>query len=251
MFMAHAPLLPTSSQSPTVIRRPVCSSGAVGCSSRRAGEGDDGSGDRRWRRGGLGSRDAVEEIMLDGAAVTAGLVDAHMRLESTKLWIDEFVRTVSPLGDHGGRRQSPRDGQCPRHPRCGGAHRRGRPYAVSVGVCASSCVPASPFESPGAELFAPDVATLLDEYAAIGVAEVMNFPGVIAGDPEMLARIATAGRRRVDGHGPGTERRPAGRLSGRRGEVRPRMHGARRGRRETTQGNVDLHPAGIGQPEPA
>ena len=33
-----------------------------------------------------------------GAAVTAGLVDAHMHLESTKLWIDEFVRTVLPLG---------------------------------------------------------------------------------------------------------------------------------------------------------
>ncbi len=50
---------------------------------------------------------------------------------------------------------------------------------------------------------AADVLALMDEMGAIGVAEVMNFPGVVAGDPEMLARIATAGRRRVDGHAPG------------------------------------------------
>src|ERR1700735_172805 len=47
---------------------------------------------------GWGPREAVEVVDLDGAAVTAGLVDAHMHLESTKLWIDEFVRTVLPLG---------------------------------------------------------------------------------------------------------------------------------------------------------
>jgi adenine deaminase len=83
-----------------------------------------------------------------------------------------------------------------------------RQLPFTFGVCASSCVPASLFESPGAELFAPDVATLLEDFGAIGVAEVMNFPGVVAGDPEMLARIATAGRRRVDGHAPGLSGAP-------------------------------------------
>src|ERR1700679_929650 len=47
---------------------------------------------------GWGPRESMEEGDLDGAAGTAGLVDAHMHLESTKLWIDEFVRTVLPLG---------------------------------------------------------------------------------------------------------------------------------------------------------
>jgi adenine deaminase len=72
----------------------------------------------------------------------------------------------------------------------------------TFGVCASSCVPASPFESPGAELHAAEVRELLAEHGAIGVAEVMNFPGVVAGDPELLAKIAAAGDRRVDGHAP-------------------------------------------------
>jgi adenine deaminase len=64
-------------------------------------------------------------------------------------------------------------------------------------------VPASPFETPGATLDASDVRALIERHGALGVAEVMNFPGVIAGEPEMLARIAAAGHRRVDGHSPG------------------------------------------------
>ena len=47
---------------------------------------------------GWGERDAAEVIDVDGAALTPGFVDAHMHLESTKLWIDEFVATVLPAG---------------------------------------------------------------------------------------------------------------------------------------------------------
>jgi adenine deaminase len=152
---------------------------------------------------GWGPREAIEEIDLAGAAVTAGLVDAHMHLESTKLWIDEFVRTVLPLGTTAVAADPHEIANVFGIPGVAALIAAGRHLPFTFGVCASSCVPASPFESPGAELFAPDVATLLDDYSAIGVAEVMNFPGVIAGDPEMLARIATAGSRRVDGHAPG------------------------------------------------
>ena len=152
---------------------------------------------------GWGPRDAVAVVDLDGAAVTAGLVDAHMHLESTKLWIDEFVRTVLPLGTTAVAADPHEVANVFGIPGVAALIAAARQLPFTFGVCASSCVPASPFESPGAELFAADVATLLDEYAAIGVAEVMNFPGVIAGDPEMLARIATAGNRRVDGHAPG------------------------------------------------
>jgi adenine deaminase len=119
------------------------------------------------------------------------------------LWIDEFVRTVLPLGTTAVAADPHEVANVFGIPGVAALIAAARQLPFTFGVCASSCVPASPFESPGAELFAADVATLLDEYAAIGVAEVMNFPGVIAGDPEMLARIATAGSRRVDGHAPG------------------------------------------------
>jgi adenine deaminase len=152
---------------------------------------------------GWGPRDAIEVVDLDGAAVTAGLVDAHMHLESTKLWVDEFVRTVLPLGTTAVAADPHEVANVFGIPGVAALIAAASQLPFTFGVCASSCVPASPFESPGAELFAPDVAALLNDYDAIGVAEVMNFPGVIAGDPEMLARIATAGTRRVDGHAPG------------------------------------------------
>jgi len=152
---------------------------------------------------GWGRRDALVEVDLAGAAVTAGFVDAHMHLESTKLWVDEFVRTVLPLGTTAVAADPHEVANVFGIPGVAALIAAARQLPFTFGVCASSCVPASRFESPGAELFAADVATLLNEHAAIGVAEVMNFPGVIAGDPEMLARIATAGGRRVDGHAPG------------------------------------------------
>jgi len=156
---------------------------------------------------GWGRRDALVEVDLQGAAVTAGLVDAHMHLESTKLWVDEFVRTVLPLGTTAVAADPHEIANVFGIPGVAALIAAASRLPFTFGVCASSCVPASPFESPGAELFAPDVAALLRDHAAIGVAEVMNFPGVIAGDPEMLARIAVAGHRRVDGHAPGVRGR--------------------------------------------
>src|ERR1700685_4206862 len=153
--------------------------------------------------GGWGTRDAREVVDVSGAALTPGFIDAHMHLESTKLWVDEFVRTVLPLGTTAV---------------AADPHELANVFGVrgvaaladaaaglpfTFGICASSCVPASPFESPGAEVHAAEVAELLSEYGAIGVAEVMNFPGVVAGDAELLAKIAAAGDRRVDGHAPG------------------------------------------------
>ncbi len=73
----------------------------------------------------------------------------------------------------------------------------------TFGISAPSCVPASRFESPGAELGSAELSELLDGHGAIGIAEVMDFPGVVNGDPEVLAKIATAGNKRVDGHAPG------------------------------------------------
>jgi adenine deaminase len=157
---------------------------------------------------GWGPRDAIDEVDVSGAALTAGLVDAHMHLESTKLWIDEFVRTVLPLGTTAVAADPHEVANVFGIPGVTALIEAAARLPFTFGVCASSCVPASPFESPGAELFAPDVAALLDQHDAIGVAEVMNFPAVIAGDPEMLARIATAGHRRVDGHAPGLSGRP-------------------------------------------
>jgi adenine deaminase len=159
---------------------------------------------------GWDERDAHSTVDVGGAALTPGFIDAHMHLESTKLWLDEFVSAVLPHGTTGV---------------AGDPHEMANVLGVAAiealadaakqvpftfKVYASSCVPASPFESSGASLDHNDIQRLLDEQVADGVAEVMNYPGVIRGDPEIHARIRAAGPRptfRVDGHSPGVSGR--------------------------------------------
>ncbi len=152
---------------------------------------------------GWGKRDALEEVDVAGAALTPAFVDAHMHLESTKLWIDEFVRAVLPHGTTAVAADPHEIANVLGVPGIVALVQAAAPLPFTFGVYASSCVPASQFESAGAELDAGDVRELIERHGARGVAEVMNFPGVIAGDPEMLARIAAADGRRVDGHSPG------------------------------------------------
>jgi adenine deaminase len=157
---------------------------------------------------GWGRRDAVDEIDVDGAALTPGFIDSHMHLESTKMWVDEFVRAVLPHGTTAVAADPHEIANVFGIPGVAALAEAATSMPFTFGICASSCVPASVFESSGAELDAVDVRTLIDRHGAIGVAEVMNYPGVIGGDPEMLARIAAAGWRRVDGHAPGLVGRP-------------------------------------------
>jgi adenine deaminase len=152
---------------------------------------------------GWGRREAIEVVDVAGASLTSGFVDPHMHLESTKLWIDEFVRSVLPHGTTAVAADPHEIANVFGVPGVVALARAAERLPFTFGICASSCVPASPFESPGAELDHTDLAELLENEGVIGVAEVMNFPGVIAGDPEMLAKIAEAGARRVDGHAPG------------------------------------------------
>jgi adenine deaminase len=152
---------------------------------------------------GWGERDAHEVVDVSGGALTPAFVDAHMHLESTKLWIDEFVRTVLPHGTTAVAADPHEIANVLGVPGIAALAAAAAPLPFTFGIYASSCVPASPFESAGATLDAGDVRELIERHGALGVAEVMNFPGVIGGDPEMLARIAAAGHRRVDGHSPG------------------------------------------------
>lgn len=77
---------------------------------------------------------------------------------------------------------------------------RGLPLTVKL--MASSCVPATPMETSGARLDADALASLLDEPGLIGLAEVMNFPGVINGTPDVLAKLEAFAGRPLDGHLP-------------------------------------------------
>src|SRR5580704_15797253 len=115
---------------------------------------------------GWGAREAAEVVDLDGAAVTAGLVDAHMHLESSKLWVDEFVRTVLPLGTTAVAADPHEVANVFGIPGVAALAEAAAGLPFTFGICASSCVPASPFESPGAQIHAAELRELLETRGA-------------------------------------------------------------------------------------
>jgi adenine deaminase len=152
---------------------------------------------------GWGEREAKEVINVDGASLVAGFVDAHMHLESSKLWVDEYVKAVLPNGTTAVAADPHEIANVAGLDGIRALVDAAEKMPFTFGVAASSCVPASPFESAGAAFSAADVRTIIDELGAIGVAEVMNYPAVINGDPLFRDIIASAGWRKVDGHAPG------------------------------------------------
>ena len=152
---------------------------------------------------GLGDYEGSEELDAADRYVVPGFVDAHMHLETTKLLVDEFAQLVLPLGTttvvvdpHEIANVLGTDGVHWLLDVCGD-------LPLDVYFMASSCVPASSFESPRRPFSPGDLEGLLRRRRVIGLAEMMNFPGVISGDQHELAKLALPGARHVDGHAPG------------------------------------------------
>jgi adenine deaminase len=152
---------------------------------------------------GLGAYEGREQLDAAGRFVVPGLIDAHMHLESSKLLVDGFARLVLPLGTttvvadpHEIANVLGTDGVHWLLDACSG-------LPLDVYFMASSCVPASSFESPRRALGAGDLQGLLRRRRVLGLAEMMNFPGVIAADPRELEKLGLEGATHVDGHAPG------------------------------------------------
>jgi adenine deaminase len=152
---------------------------------------------------GLGEYDGREIVDASGKFVVPGFIDAHMHLESTKLLPDEFARLVLPLGitavvldPHELANVLGTDGVHWLLDACEG-------LPLDFYFMASSTIPASAFESPRRPLRAGDLESLLRRRRVLGLAEMMNFPGVINADPAELQKLQLAEGVHVDGHAPG------------------------------------------------
>jgi adenine deaminase len=150
---------------------------------------------------GLGGYEGRETLDATGKWVVPGFIDAHMHLESSKLLVDEFARLVLPFGTtavvadpHEIANVLGTDGVHWLIDLCDGV-------PLDVYFTASSCVPASQFESPRRALSRGDLDALLRRRRVIGLAEMMNFPGVVGGATSELTKLELA--RHVDGHAPG------------------------------------------------
>jgi adenine deaminase len=152
---------------------------------------------------GLGEYAGKDVVHAGGKYVVPGFIDAHMHLESSKLLVDEFARLVLPLGTttvvadpHEIANVLGTDGI---HWLADLADE----VPLDIFFMASSSVPASRFESPRRALTPGDLQGLLRRRRVIGLAEMMNFPGVVAGDPHELEKLGLELATHVDGHAPG------------------------------------------------
>ena len=200
---------------------------------------------------GIGSYEGGERIDARGKWLVPGFIDAHMHVESSKLTPAQFARAVLPHGTTAI--------VCDPHEVANvlgsdGVHwmldaSEGLP--LTVFVMAPSCVPASAFESPRRELTVGDMEAILRRRRALGVAEMMNFPGVIAGDPAVLEKLEVRGASHADGHAPGVLGSRAGRLRRGRDPLRPRGDHGRGGAGEAPARDVGAAARGLQRAQPA
>jgi adenine deaminase len=152
------------------------------------------------RIAGLGSYDGGARVDADGRRLVPGFIDAHVHIESSKLVPAEFARAVVPHGTTAVVTDPHEVGNVLGLAGVEWMLDASEDLPLDVFMMAPSCVPASHFESPGFALGPADMEAILRHPRALGVAEMMNFPAVIAGDPAVLERIVAP---HVDGHAPG------------------------------------------------
>ncbi len=153
-----------------------------------------------------GKIDSVTECPVDAQEyILPGLIDAHIHIESSMLIPSEFARlavvhgTVATVSDpHEIANVMGMEG-------IRFMIRNGKKVPFRFYFGASSCVPATPFETSGASLGVAEIKELLQMDDIYYLSEMMNFPGVLSGDPEVMAKLALAARygKPVDGHAPG------------------------------------------------
>ena len=153
---------------------------------------------------GVGDYEQGQQVIdLKGKYLSPGLINGHIHPESSMLHVSQYARAVVPRGTlavvtdfHEIANVSGISGieymmNCARQ------------LPLDVYLMVPSCVPATHLETSGARLTAKDIEAILSWENAIGLGEVMNFPGVIAADSEVLAKIACSRGWVIDGHAPG------------------------------------------------
>ena len=154
---------------------------------------------------GMGSYDGEVEIDVSGKIVCPGFIDAHIHLESSLVSPKEFAKAVIPHGTttvitdpHEITNVMGTDGIDYMLQATEG-------LPIDVRFMLPSCVPATPLDESGANLDYRAIDSFYDHGRVQGLAEMMNFVGVVGGDTEVISKIvaAQAHHKKIDGHAPG------------------------------------------------
>jgi len=151
---------------------------------------------------GWGNYSAKREIDAGGMYVCPGFIDGHIHIESTMLSPAQFCAAVAPYGTSAVVADP--------HEIANVLGMQGIRYFLEATdklpldfyFNLPSCVPATPLETSGAQLRASDLYSLLPHPRLLGLAEMMNFPGVLAGLPDVLDKLLLFQDRALDGHSP-------------------------------------------------
>lgn len=151
---------------------------------------------------GVSSYDGPNELDVRGKFIVPGFIDGHMHIESSMVTVWEFAKTVMPHGTT--------TIVADPHELANVLGTEGIEYVLktakyqplSVYVMLPSCVPATDLETSGARLKAVDLLPYLDSPWVLGLAEMMNYPGVVHHADEVLDKLRIVGGKVVDGHAP-------------------------------------------------
>src|SRR5215218_8185158 len=153
---------------------------------------------------GLGGyEEGRETVDLDDAYLAPSCIEGHMHVETTLLTPHELARAACVRGTG--------TLVCDPHELANVLGVRGIEWMLGAGegapaellYSAPSCVPVSAMETAGSAIGEAEVAALLEDERVVGPAEVMNFPGAVAGDAGVLGKLGAAKGYPVDGHAPG------------------------------------------------
>ena len=152
---------------------------------------------------GIGADYEGERVIdVTGQTLVPGFIDTHLHIESSLVTPHEFDRCVGPRGVT--------TAICDPHEIANVIGVAGIEYfldcaletVMDIRVNLSSCVPSSHMETAGAQIEAPDLVPLMDHPQVTGLAEFMNYPGVIFQDPGCMAKLEAFRGRHIDGHCP-------------------------------------------------
>ena len=155
------------------------------------------------RVAGLGSYDGKKVIDVSSKFILPGLIDSHVHIESSMLMPAEFAKAALPHGTTAVVADP--------HEIANVLGIKGISYILKASerllidfyFMLPSCVPATALETSGARLTASDLKPFLNHERVLGLAEMMNYPGVLSGDAEVLRKLRTFRDKLIDGHAPG------------------------------------------------
>jgi adenine deaminase len=156
------------------------------------------------RIAGIGDYDKAREVTdLEGAFLAPGLINGHTHIESSMLHPARYAQAVVPRGTLAVVTDLHEIANI-----CGSRGIRfvtdlARQLPFDMLFMAPSCVPATNLETSGAKISSGEIKRILDHPRIIGLGEMMNFPGVVTGDEEVVKKVTAARGKVIDGHAPG------------------------------------------------